>query len=161
MDKYLSEEESMEVLQPEAVLPIFPGENFLATELEFEEGTGFVVVNEAYINYPNKRLFPWSVQVLIEYQLKHETGLPTDEEASVLNEIEDEIVDFLKVNHQVHFIARLTRKDYRDLLYYIDQPGFDQKKSNEFFEKINLKRKLNFNLEKDEEWRFVSGLFQS
>ncbi|MFA0961657.1 DUF695 domain-containing protein [Roseivirga sp. BDSF3-8] len=140
--------------------PIYPGENFLVRQIETQEGIGFVIVNQAYDNYPNKKHFPWCAQFLLEFKDKNENGHPTDQEAEVLNKLEDKIENFLKVKHKVHFIGRVTRKDFRDLIFYIDQPRLDQDETKSFFDQINAIRGVNFNLDKDPEWKFVSGLIK-
>ena len=142
------------------VEPIFPNENFMVGQIDTEEGVGFINVNQAYDNYPNKKHFPWCAQLLIELKDKNENGHPTDQEAVILNELEDRIQSFLKKNHQVHFIGRVTRKDFRDLLFYIDQPRLDQAETKAFFDEINSIRAVNFNLDNDPEWKFVSGLIK-
>lgn len=140
--------------------PIYPGENFTVGQIETEEGIGFVNINQAYDNYPNKRYFPWCAQLLLEFKDKDESGYPTDQEAEVLNELEDKIENFLQEKHKVHFIGRITRKDFRDLIYYIDQPRLDQDGTKKFFDEISLIRGVNFDLDKDPEWKFVSGLIK-
>ena len=137
--------------------PIYPGENFAVRQVETEEVVGIVTVNQAYENYPNKKYFPWCAQLLLEYKDKNENGHPTDQEAEVLNEIEDKIENFLKEKHKVHFIGRVTRKDFRDLIYYIDQPRLDPEGTKIFFDEISSIRGVNFNLDEDPEWKFVSG----
>ncbi|MGM0479835.1 MAG: DUF695 domain-containing protein [Bacteroidota bacterium] len=138
--------------------PIYPGENFTVGQIETEEGIGFVNVNQAYDNYPNKKYFSWCAQLVIEFKDKNENGHPTDQEAEVLNELEDKIEGFLKEKHKVHFIGRVTRKDFRDLIYYIDQPRLDQERTRVFFDDISSIRGVNFDLDEDPEWKLVSGL---
>ena len=141
--------------------PIFPGELFAVSEITDENGFfGISNVNQSYIDYPNKKYFPWCAQLLLEFEDKNENGLPTDEEALILNELEDKIENFLNIKHKVHFIGRVTRKDFRDLLYYIDHPRFTQEETDQFFDEINSVRGVNFSLEKDPEWEFVAGLLK-
>ena len=140
--------------------PIFPEESFTVGQIETDEGIGFVNVNQAYDNYVNKKLFPWCASLLIEFKDKNESGHPTDQEAEILNELEDKIEKFLKRQHKVHFIGRVTRKDFRNLFYYIDQPRLIQEETNKFFDEISSVRAINFNLDNDPEWEFVSGLIK-
>ena len=141
--------------------PIYPGEQFTVGQIDTDEGIGFVNVNQAYENYPNKKYYPWCAQLLLEFKDKNENGHPTDKEAEILNELEDKIESFLKRNHKVHFIGRITRKDFRDLIYYIDEPRLDQEETKTFFDEINSLRGVNFNLDKDPDWNFVSGLIKT
>ena len=140
--------------------PIFPEEKISTGKIEFEDGVGFLIVNEAYNNYPNKKYFPWCIQITLEYKDKNENGLPSESEADILNKIEDDMEAFIKQSHQTHFIGRVTKRDFRDILYYVDLPNFDEKSTREFLDRMNDIRKLNFSIEKDETWSFVSGLLK-
>ena len=140
--------------------PIYPEEDFVVGQIETEEGVEFVLINQAYDNYPNKKYFPWCAHILLEFKFMNENRHPTDQESEVLNKIEDKIENFLKKKHKVHFIGRVTRKNYRDLIYYIDSPKLGQDETNKFFDEINLIRRVNFDIDRDPEWKFVSGLIK-
>ena len=141
--------------------PVFPGELFAITEITDEEGFYAIAnINQSYENYPNKKYFPWCVLLTVEYEEKNDDGLPTDKEAEVLNNIEDKIESYVNQKHKVHFIGRVTRKDFRDVIFYIDFPSFNQQETNQFMDEINAIRRINFRLDKDPEWNFVSGLLK-
>ena len=140
--------------------PIFPIANFSCGQIETKAGIGIAIVNKAYDAYPNKKDYPWCAQVLIEFKDKNENGHPTDEEANVLNDLEDRFEKFLKRKHTVHFIGRVTRSDFRDLLFYINHPIFDPEETKQFMDEINAVRSINFSLDKDETWDFVSDLIR-
>ncbi|MBI1285959.1 MAG: DUF695 domain-containing protein [Flavobacteriales bacterium] len=141
--------------------PIFPGEEFVGSEINDENGFyGISIVNQAYNNYYNKKYYGWCAQITIEFQDKNENDLPTDSEAKILNDMEDEIEAFLNRKHTVHFIGRVTKKDYRDIIFYLSDPKFNKEEFNSFFDELNAIRRLNFSLEKDLEWELVSGLIE-
>ena len=48
---------------------------------------------------------------------------------------------FLKSKHTVHFLGRVTRNGYRDLLYYIDKPNFIQDEVNIFCDNVMKERR--------------------
>jgi len=47
-----------------------------------------------------------------------------------------------------------------DIIFYVDQPRFDQNKTKNFFNQIQEVRRINFNMEKDIDWNNVSGLIK-
>jgi hypothetical protein len=116
--------------------PIFPGENFSIIKLSLPDGLAFATVNKAYENYPNKSFFPWLAGLEIQVLDKNENGHPSDSEAIVLNQIQEDFEGFLKNKHTVHSIVRVTRNGFRDLLIYIDKPRLKQEEVDAFFEDI-------------------------
>ncbi len=139
------------------VEPIFPEDNFGILKLEIDNFLALASINQAYNNYPNKKFFPWFAQILFELQDKNDNGHPTNEEAEVLNDLEDKINIFFKENHVVHFIGRLTRNGYRNIFFYLDNPSFDQDKTNTFFDEISAIRPMDFYLKEDKKWNKVSA----
>ncbi len=140
--------------------PIFPENNFGILQLEIDDSLAIASINTAYNKYPNKKFFPWCAQVLFEISDKNENGHPTNEEAEVLNELEDKVEAFFKENHVVHFIGRLTRNGFRDIFYYLDKPNFDQNKTKIFFDEISAIRAVNFYLDEDSEWDKVAEFIE-
>jgi len=135
--------------------PIFPGESFSILKLNFPDGWGLATVNKAYDNYPNKSLYPWHVFIEIEVIDKNENGHPTSSEAEKLNKIEEDIEKLLKQNQTVHFVARIIRNGFRELLYYIDQPRLKQSDVSTFCDNVMKERRINFSIREDAEWKSV------
>ncbi len=140
--------------------PIFPGESFSISKLTFQDGWGLATFNNKYNDYPNKSFFPRHVLVELEIMDKNENGHPIDTDAEKLVKLEDEILEFLKLKHIVHFLGRVTRNGFRDLLYYIDTPKFEQAEVNTFCDNIMKERGINFGMEKDLKWTAVSGFIK-
>jgi len=140
--------------------PIFPGESFTILKMDMPEGLAFATVNMAYKGYPNKSFYPYFVGVELEIIDKNSNGHPVDSEAAKLNEIQGEIEAFLKKDHTVHSIARVTRNGARDLLIYIDTPKFTKEEIKEICDKINRERQINFSTQKDSNWNAVSGFIK-
>jgi hypothetical protein len=135
--------------------PIFPGESFTIFKLDFPDGWGLASANKADDNYPNKSFYGWHVLVELEVIDKNENGHPIDSEGAKLNAIEDKVDAFLKKNQTVHFVARVTRNGFRDLLYYIDKPAINQQQLAFFCDEIMKERGINFSIQKDPEWKAV------
>ena len=142
------------------VEPFFPKENYSIFKLDMKDGLAFATINTGYNDYPNKNHFPWCAQILLSIHDKNDNGHPTDEEAAVLNDIEEKITDFLRRTQKVHRIGRVTRNSERDIIYYIDEPRLNQNETKEFFDEINAVRNLNFTLERDPKWEFVGGFIK-
>lgn len=140
--------------------PIFPGESFSIAKLSFPEGWGLATFNNKYKSYPNKSFFPWHVLVELEIMDKNDNGHPIDTDAEKLVKLEGEILDFLKQKHTVHFLGRVTRNGFRDLLYYIDTPKFDETEVKAFCDIVMKERSINFGMEKDPKWTSVSGFIK-
>jgi hypothetical protein len=136
--------------------PIFPVDNFSIFKLEVDDSLAIATMNTAYNSYPNKKFFPWSAQVLFEILDKNENGHPTEEEAEILNELEDKVEAFFKENHVVHSIGRLTRNGFRDVFYYLSKPNFSEIETKIFFDQISAIRPVNFYLDEDTKWDKVA-----
>lgn len=140
--------------------PIFPGESYSISKLTFEDGWGLATFNNKYNNYPNKSFFPWHVLVELEIIDKNDNGHPMDTEAEKLIKLEEEVLEFIKQKHTVHFLGRVTRNGFRDLLYYIDTPKLEQTEVNVFCDKVMKERGINFGMEKDPKWTAVSAFIK-
>ena len=140
--------------------PIFPGESFSISKLTLQDGWGLATFNNKYNDYPNKFFFPWHVLVELEIVNKNDNGHPINTDAEKLVTLEDEILQFLQKKHTVHFLGRVTRNSFRDLLYYIDIPKFEQIEVTAFCENIMKERGINFVMKKDPKWTAVSGFIK-
>ncbi len=140
--------------------PVFPGESFCIYKMDFPDGWGLATINSKYDQYPNKAFFPWHVLVELEIIDKNDNGHPVDTDAEKLAKLEEDILKFLQQKHTVHFLGRVTRNGFRDLLYYVDQPKFEQAEVNAFCDNIMKERAINFGMEKDRDWTAVSAFIK-
>lgn len=140
--------------------PIFPGESFGISKLTLQDGWGLATFNNKYNDYPNKAFFPWHVLVELEIIDKNNNGHPIDTDADKLVRLEDQILKFLQEKQTVHFLGRVTRNGFRDLLYYIDTPKLEQAEVNAFCDNIMKERGIYFGMEKDPKWTAVSGFLK-
>jgi hypothetical protein len=135
--------------------PVFPGESFSILKLDYSDGWGLATVNNAYDNYPNKSFYPWHVLIEIEVIDQNQNGHPTITEAEKLNNIEKDIENLMKQSQTVHFVARIIKNGFRELLYYIDQPRLKQGDLNAFCDNIMKERGINFTMQEDPLWKLV------
>jgi hypothetical protein len=140
--------------------PIFPVEKYSILRLNVDGGIALATINTAYNNYQNKQFYPWYAAILIEVGEQNENGQPTNEEAGLLNSLEEKITAFLRKTQVVHPIGRVTRKGERDIIYYIDKPNFNEKELKEFFDSINIIRPLNLTIENDRAWTNIAAFIK-
>ncbi|QHL88949.1 DUF695 domain-containing protein [Nibribacter ruber] len=139
----------------------FPLEDFSILQANDRNGgLGFLMVNQSYKNYEFKKEYPWYLWVDIEVREKNANGHPTSNEATHLNNLEDEIDAELKKVCGRHYLGRTTFEGTRELLYYVDDP----EKANAVLQKLasnpNSIRQFQFKIEEDKEWSKVAYLFQ-
>ncbi|BAV09449.1 DUF695 domain-containing protein [Filimonas lacunae] len=142
---------------PAPIEPIFPGEDFVELECETVDGPAAAFINKAYNGYPNKRLYGYQVLVELEAIYTDDEGYATENDTVRLNRVEQDVIDFLKSKQVVHLVGRVNRKNFRDLLIYIDEPRLEQEEVNQFCDEVMKERGINFAIEEDEEWNAVGG----
>ena len=135
--------------------PVFPKENFSIFKLTIDESLAFATINTGYNGYPNKSFYPWYAEVVMEIHDKNDNGHPTNEEAKILNDLEDQITSYLKQTQTLHSIGRVTRNGERDIIFYMDKPKLVGNTAKEFFDSINAIRPINMKLKKDKKWSNV------
>lgn len=140
--------------------PIKPGESFAISKLTLKDGWALATINTKYGYYPNKRFFPWLVLIEVEIIDQNENGHPTGQDAEKLMKVETEVIEFLERQNTVHFIGRVTRNGFRDLIYYIDDPKFNQAAIDSICNKIRSERSINFSIDRDPAWTGASAFLK-
>jgi hypothetical protein len=79
----------------------------------------FATVDLQLRHDPRRASYPALVRINIVTQGQNARGLPTDEEAAVLNQVEDQITGRLLSANRGVFVGRTTTKGFRELLYYV------------------------------------------
>jgi hypothetical protein len=157
MFKKLFGKSSNHKLEPESIIP---KENYSIFKLELEGGLAFATINAGYDNYCHKKAYPWYAVVVMEIQDRNENGHPTNEEAKVLNDLEDRITQFLNKTQTAHKIGRVTRNGEKDIIFYLSNPRLDPAETKIFFDSMNVVRPMNFTVEKDESWKNVKAFLK-
>ena len=66
--------------------------------------------------------FPWFLSIKTTLTAPTKDGLPTDQEATALNDWEDALEKELSGACQFVYVGRVTWNGTRELLYYVDKP---------------------------------------
>lgn len=119
----------------------------------------FITANLGYKGYPYKADFTWCLAINITTVDKYPNGHPTSEEATVLNATEDIIINALHQAGVVHYIGRVTVKDYRELYFFVADP----KKADAILSRLAKKRQprvWEYQMQQDPEWERVAPFFR-
>src|SRR4051812_10298031 len=81
-----------------------------------------VVVNSALRNFDEREAFTWHLKIAIACKLVGANGMPTADEADALTKLEDEFARALKVQENTLFLARVSCRGERELLYRVHDP---------------------------------------
>ena len=111
-----------------------------------------VVVNSALRAFKDYESFSWHLRIGIECKLLGGNGMPTDEEGKFLHRLEKEITGHLEANDNVLFLARITARGERVLLFRVRDPepasSILQSLSSEAFSL----REWDYHMEHDVTW---------
>jgi hypothetical protein len=136
-----------------------PGESFSVMRATLEGRTLFASINMAYKSFSARAAFPWHLNVLVPLADPTTDGLTTNEEASELNGLEDQIAAQLAQVCKCHYIGRITWAGTRQMLYYLDDPEPAARRLQEMMDS-GLHKAFTFRCGKDSEWKSVSQFWR-
>ncbi len=115
----------------------------------------FATINANLLEWENKASHPWLVLLQIHYEGQHNSGLPPEPAFDLLNEIEDNIMEYLQAQDGYLNVGRQTANCVREVYWYcIDfrKPSkvLDYVK-NEYQDQV----KITFEIYKDKYWQYL------
>lgn len=114
-----------------------------------------VVVNSALRTFKNYEAFPWHLRISIDCKLLGTNGMPTSEEGDILYHLEDSITKPLQVVQNALFLARITARSERILIYRVHDP----KKANDTLQalvaELSPLREWDYQMEHDADWELA------
>ena len=137
-----------------------PQESFNIREAKGEDFYKIMVVNESLKHFNNYNSYPWIL--FIEIDIKEKTkpyNLPTNEEAEVLNLLEDKLTDLISSSIPYQYVGRITDNGKRELYYYLENPKIVHEKLNNLIEGGNYEREFEYSISKDPNWDKVAFFF--
>jgi len=81
-----------------------------------------VVVNSTLLTFTGHDAFPWHLRIGVNCKLQGVNGMPTKEEVEALARLEEKTAPALEVEHNAIFLARITARGERILLYRVHDP---------------------------------------
>lgn len=145
----------------------FPEEIYVLREGQFEGLYAVLMLNHSLKKYPYKKEYPWNLKITVDIVDQNEQGLPTQSEADILNNFEDQIVNLLLGVCEFHFIGRTTWNGLRTLMFYLDSPEKAHEALQVLIERIEVMkannsdamREFEYEIREDKEWGKVNYYF--
>ena len=129
-------------------------------EFEVKGKLCFATINESFKNFPRKKEFPLSLWITVETKNRNVNGHPTDEEATLYNNLEDSLLHHLATRVPLCYIGRTTRDGYREVMFYVPDKAEAERAMNAFVNGNRFQRKITFTIGPDTLWESVSGFYQ-
>ena len=111
-----------------------------------------VVVNSALRTFKDREDFPWHLRVSIECKLRGANGMQTNKESEALQQLEDSIEAPLKTDQNAIFLARITARSERVLLYRIHDPDAANDALQSLVSTASPLREWDYQMEYDIGW---------
>ena len=119
-----------------------------------------VVVNSALRGFEHRYRFPWHLRITIECKLVTDNGMPTSEEVAILESIEDGVTEALQRNSNATFLARVTCRGERDLIYRVCDPEVANGTLESLVDRPNSVREWDYRMQHDSDWTFALSELQ-
>ena len=95
----------------------------------------------------------------METSKKNQNGHPTDDEALIFNDLEDNLIATLATGTPFCYIGRTTRDGYREIMFYVDDKQRAADVMDGFIKADQFKRKVTYQVDPDKEWVSVEGFY--
>lgn len=119
-----------------------------------------VVVNSALRAFEDREAFPWHLKLNIDCKLLGANGMPTTQEVEILQRLEDDISGVLQVGQNVLFLARITCRGERDLLYRVHDPETANVALQQLVAEPSQLREWDYRMEQDADWELAQPELQ-
>jgi len=129
-----------------------PEAAYTLTSAERDGLPAIAMLNLAYNDFEQCADYPWLLSLTIQLGRQTDNGLPTDDEAVVLNRAEDAIEAALAKITPFHHIARQSWNGQRVLDYYVQRGDEAQACLERLAKSGVLERKLETSVKCDPKW---------
>jgi len=111
-----------------------------------------VVVNTALRSFAGREAFPWHLRIGIACRGLGDNGMPTPEELEVLMRLERQLESSIEADGNAVFLARVTARGERVLLYRVDDPEQTNDHLQQLLAAPAQLREWEFQMEYDRDW---------
>ena len=115
-----------------------------------------VVVNSALRAFEDRSAFPWHLKIIMTCKLVGANGMPTSVEIKVLDKLEEEIYTVLRAGENVMFLARVTCRGTRELLYRVRDPEPVNEALQRLIADNSQVREWEYRIEQDQDWELAA-----
>jgi hypothetical protein len=118
----------------------------------------FLGVRKEFHKFQGKESYSWLLTIEVDAEDKSQVGLVSDDEAEVLNNLEDFLERKLESVAGIYFVARITWNGIRSIFYYVSDPKPIAEELNKLIEQGQYPREFEYKIEKDAEWKKMSDI---
>ena len=138
-----------------------PEDVFTTLKFEVEGKPCVAVINNQYIDFKGKSLFPLSLFITINTIDKDKKGHPSEKEIEIFHKLQTRIIKELSDAFPYCHVGTTTMTGYRDILLYINSK--DQKKAEEILKSLKdgNARFNSYAFEPDPEWEAVASFYEA
>ena len=111
-----------------------------------------VVVNSALRRFDARDSFSWHLTVTIDCKALGAKGMPTANEVNVLNRLEDRLSLSVEAEGNAVFLARVTCRGKRELIYRVHDPEKANNLLQELISTPTQLREWEYRMEQDLGW---------
>ncbi|WP_439450054.1 DUF695 domain-containing protein [Stenotrophomonas sp. ATs4] len=116
------------------------------------EAPAVVVVNTALRSFAGRDAFPWHLRIGIRCRELGDNGMPTPEELEVVTRLEGQLESSIGADGNAVFLARITARGERVLLYRVDDPEQANDRLQRLLAAPAQLREWAFQMEYDLDW---------
>ncbi|MBK0011262.1 DUF695 domain-containing protein [Stenotrophomonas sp. S41] len=116
------------------------------------EDPAVVVVNTALRSFAGREAFPWHLRIGIACRELGDNGMPTPEELEVVTRLEGQLESSVEADGNAVFLARITARGERVLLYRVHDPEEANDRLQELLAAPAQLREWEFQMEYDLDW---------
>ena len=111
-----------------------------------------VVVNSALRAFEGREIFPWHLKLTMDCKMVGANGMPTAQETAALEQLEDEIAKSILTTENAVFLARITCRGQRELVYRAQDPEAANDALQRLAASPSPVREWDYRMEHDPEW---------
>lgn len=116
------------------------------------EDPAVVVVNSALRSFDGREAFSWHLKLTVGCKLLGANGMPTAQEIEILNHWEAEISAPLQAGQNAVFLARITCRGERELLYRVRDPELANATLQQLVAPSSQLREWDYEMKQDAGW---------
>jgi len=143
---------------------VFPTEKFAVFESKLPDGRPVVGnVNLAYSDFPRKKEYPWCLELNIALNENNlfENGLPKQEESTMANRFEDDLLAEIRKRSVAHYIGHIYNDGFLDVYVYLDKPKEVHDYLQTQVNKEGVARPFSYEIKEDTNWTTVEGILMA
>ncbi|MFI5205130.1 MAG: DUF695 domain-containing protein, partial [Flavobacteriales bacterium] len=128
-------------------------DKYAILEAELESGNALIAaVNTDLLNWDAKPSHPWILEVEIKYDGSENNGMPDKNTSQLLNDIEDDILNYLKDKEGYLNVGRQTCESVREIYFACKEFRKPSKILNEITKKYASQLEIKYAIFKDKYW---------